>query len=87
MNCILGCVRKSVASRLRKVIIPLCGAFLRSHQSTVSSFGSPDTREVLTNWGKSSRGPPSWTGLENMMYKEKLRDLGLLSLEKVKESP
>lgn len=87
MNCLLGFIRKSVASRLRKVIIPLCGALLKPHWSTMSSFGSPGTRAVLANWGKSSRGPPSWPGLEHTMCKERLRELGLLSLEKVKGSP
>lgn len=29
VNCILGCIRKSVASRLRKVIILFCGSHLR----------------------------------------------------------
>ena len=29
-NCILGCIKRSMTSRLKEVILPLCSALLRS---------------------------------------------------------
>ncbi|KAK4826836.1 LOW QUALITY PROTEIN: hypothetical protein QYF61_011644, partial [Mycteria americana] len=77
---ILGCIQSSVASRSREGILPLCSDVLRPPWSTVSSSGVPSTRQTWTS------GPEEATemvrGLEPLCYGERLRELGLFSLEK-----
>lgn len=81
VNCILGCIRKSVASRKESDY-----SFLWITSEVISGVPCPVldpsyTRVILTNCDKSIRGPPSWLGLEHTLCKEKLEELGLFSLE------
>jgi len=70
-NCTLGCIKRSVASRSREVILPLCSALVRSHlESCILQ------EEVQRRATKMIRG------MELLSYEARLRELGLFSLEK-----
>jgi len=55
-NCVVGCIKKGVASREREVIIPLYSALIRPHLESWVWFWLPTTRETLTYWRESSEG-------------------------------
>ncbi|KAK4829359.1 hypothetical protein QYF61_003286 [Mycteria americana] len=55
-DSILGCIRKSIASRSREVT-PLCSALVKPHMKCCVQFCAPRRRKIWTYWSKSIKGP------------------------------
>ena len=73
-DCILGCIKRSVASTAREVLLPLYSVLVRPHLEYCIQMRSPQYRRDVDLLERiQRRTTETFYGMEHLSYKNRLR--------------
>jgi len=82
-NHIQGCTTSNVASSSREGILPICSTLVRAHLESCIQLWSPQHWKDMDLLELGQRRATNIIqGMKHLCYEERLRELGLFSLEK-----
>ena len=82
-NCILDCIKRSMTSRIREAILHLYSVLVRPHlEFCVHMWSLQYKRDIDLLEHVHRRATKMIYGMEHLSYEDRLRELGLFSLEK-----